>query len=142
MYIVYFEISCLLIVHGTGYGLSSPSNKFYIWQALYMYLKSTCNTAINIYPCIVLSLSLSHSVNKPASEPSKPVSRPPAQKKPPPGPSFNFDDILKVKLGNRKGSKPPVDLPPPPPPPPSSEPDWIPKTWIEKGMFYGRSLML
>ena len=64
------------------------------------------------------------------SEPSKPVSRPPAQKKPPPGPSFNPDDILKVKLGSRKGSKPPVDLPPPP----SSEPDWIPKNWIEKGM--------
>ena len=74
------------------------------------------------------------AIKKVATEPSKPVSRPPAQKKPPPGPSFNFDDILKVKLGTRKGSKPPVDLPPPPPPPPpSSEPDWIPKNWIEKG---------
>ena len=67
---------------------------------------------------------------------SKPVSRPPTtQKKPPPGPAFNPDDILKVRLGARKGSKPPVDLPPPPPPPPpSSEPGWVPKNWIEKGM--------
>ena len=51
--------------------------------------------------------------------------------KEPSGPApFNPEDILKARLGSRKGPKPPVDLPPPPPP---SEPDWAPKRFIEKG---------
>ena len=96
---------------------------------------ATSVLSVRSLPCDDFVLFSYPAANKVTTEPSKPVSRPPAQKKPPPGPSFNPDDILKVKLGSRKGSKPPVDLPPPPPPPPpSSEPDWIPKNWIEKGM--------
>lgn len=62
----------------------------------------------------------------------------PAPKKDPPkqqSVGFNPDDILKVKLGKKKQPGPP---PPPPPPPPeetkSSDPDWAPKNYIEKGM--------
>ena len=50
--------------------------------------------------------------------------------------AFNPDDILKVKLGRR--TKAPVDPPPPPPPAPetkSSDPDWAPKEYIEKGSY-------
>ena len=65
--------------------------------------------------------------------------KPPAQKKEPPkqqSVGFNPDDILKVKLGKKKQ---PVGPPPPPPPPPpeetaSSDPDWAPKNYIEKGL--------
>ncbi len=65
-----------------------------------------------------------------------------AAPKPKPAPSggggggFNPADILNARLGGaRKGStKAPVEPPPPPPPPPpSSEPDWAPQNYLEKG---------
>ena len=63
--------------------------------------------------------------------PTQPAPPKPKRKQPVGPAPFNPEDILKARLGSRKGSKPPVDFPPPPPPP--SEPDWAPKRFIEKG---------
>ena len=83
-----------------------------------------------MFTSIYSSTSVSAGPKKttpPAAQPTAPRRKP----KEPSGPApFNPDDILKARLGSRKGSKLPVDLPPPPPP---SDPDWAPKRFIEKG---------
>ncbi len=86
-----------------------------------------------------MTFSFFSPANK-SSEPKSPVVKAAAPKpKPAPtggGGGFNPDDILKARLGGarRTSNKAPVEPPPPPPPPPpSSEPDWAPQTYLEKG---------
>lgn len=83
---------------------------------------------------------LHSSVNK-SSEP-KPVVKAAPKPKPAPvggGGGFNPADILNARLGGarRASNKAPVEPPPPPPPPPpSSEPDWAPQNYLEKGDLF------
>ena len=93
-------------------------------------------------PCspLILHKPPFYAANKRASsEPTKAPSRPSGPSRPSApsgggGGGFNPNDILKARLGGRKGStKPPVDLPPPPPPPPPSN---VPANYIEKGIDF------
>ena len=106
--------------------------------ALYKYIVHVCTY---MYMYIVYQVTMynyamyMHPLLCAGPKKTTPTHTQPAAPKPKPkepsGPApFNPDDILKHKLSNRKGPKPPVDLPPPPPP---AEPDWVPKRYLQKG---------